>query len=147
MNLPGSPSQSPVLPKRKRDDSATKPNREPATRGIKRLGRYRITGKLGRGGMGIVYEAEDTLLNRRVAIKLMPKEVSSNPEALLRFRREAQGAAKLNHPNVVAVYDIGEAEGTHYIVMELVKRGSAHDMLRNRGPFHWLEATNILMDV
>ncbi|MCE9532621.1 MAG: protein kinase, partial [Planctomycetes bacterium] len=59
----------------------------------------------------------------------------------------AQGAAKLSHPNVVAVYDIGETEGTHYIVMELIKGGSAQDILRTRGPFHWTEATSILIDV
>ena len=147
MELSGSPSQSPKLPKRKKTAAASPPKRERSEQVEKRLGRYAITGQLGQGGMGIVYEATDTLLQRRVAIKLLPKEVSANPEALARFLREAQGAARLNHANVVAVYDIGEAQGTHYIVMELIKGGNAQDILRSRGPFHWLEATTILMDV
>ena len=143
MDASDSPSQSPVRPKRKRVVFEKNP---PALRD-KRLGRYAITGQLGRGGMGIVYEAEDTRLKRKVAIKLLPKEVSSDPDALARFLREAQGAAKLNHANVVAVYDIGESEGTHYIVMELIDGGNAQEMLRNRGPLHWVEATSVLMDV
>ncbi len=97
--------------------------------------------------MGVVYEAEDSLLKRKVAIKLLPKDVSANPEALKRFLREAQGAAKLNHPNVLAVYDIGETDGTHYIVLELVKGGNAQEVLASRGAFHWTEATSILIDV
>lgn len=143
MDLPGSPSQSPVLPRR--NPSTTPRDQTPSS--CNRLGRYLITGRLGEGGMGVVYEAEDTLLKRRVAIKLLPREVAANPEALRRFLREGQAAAKLNHPHVVAVYDIGETNGTHYIVMELVKGGSAQDFLRSRGPFHWAEATSILMDV
>ena len=111
MDLPGSPSQSPVLPKRSPPAGA----REPSASSINRLGRYVVTGQLGQGGMGVVYEAEDTLLKRKVAIKLLPKEVSASPEALKRFRREGQAAAKLNHPNVVAVYDIGEADGQQVI--------------------------------
>ena len=147
MELTDSPSPSPVLPKRTRAVSAAVPVGELSVRVGDRLGRYVIMGRLGQGGMGIVYEAEDSLLNRRVAIKLLPKAVSSNHDALHRFLLEAQGAAKLNHPNVVAVYDIGETDGTHYIVMELIEGGSAQDILRNRGPFHWVEATTILMDV
>ncbi len=147
MDVSGSPSQSPILPKRKRAVSAIPPVRETPDLGRERLGRYAVTGQLGRGGMGIVYEAEDTRLKRKVAIKLLPKEVSSNPEALARFLREAQGAAKLNHANVVAVYDIGETADTHYIVMELINGGNAQEMLRQRGSFHWWEATSILMDV
>jgi Protein kinase domain/WD domain, G-beta repeat len=142
MDSPGSPSQSPVYPKRKRTARAELPDLVSS-----RLGRYVVTGRLGRGGMGFVYEAEDTQLHRKVAIKLLPKEVSSNPEALARFRREAQGAGRLNHANVVAVYDIGETDGTHYIVMELVGGGNAQELLRTRGPFPWAEATAILRDV
>jgi len=147
MDPSGSPSQSPVLPKRKRAKSARKASVEPLTPALTQLGRYVVTGQLGRGGMGIVYEAEDTLLKRKVAIKLLPGEVSANPEALARFLREAQAAARLNHANVVAVYDIGETDGTHYIVMELMDGGNAQEILRNRGPFHWAEATSILKDV
>ncbi len=97
--------------------------------------------------MGVVYEAEDTLLKRKVAIKLLPKEFSANPESLKRFLREAQAAAKLNHANVVAIYDIGEADGSYYIVMELITGGNAQEHLRSRGPFPWNEATSILTEV
>jgi hypothetical protein len=97
--------------------------------------------------MGVVYEAEDTQLQRRVAVKLLPKDVSADADALARFLREARAAAQLNHPNVVAVYDIGDHGGTHYIVQELMTGGSAQDVLRDRGGFHWVEATAILRDV
>ena len=147
MDSLGSPSQSPARPRSKRKPASRKPPLEGADLIGQRLGRYAISGQLGRGGMGIVYEAEDTLLQRRVAIKLLPKEVSSNPESLTRFLREAQAAARLNHANVVAVYDIGEADGTHYIVMELMSAGSAKAMLTARGTFHWVEATSILAEV
>lgn len=143
----GRPSQSPNLPRSKRNSVDRKSKLEVVDLSGQHLGRYVITGQLGRGGMGIVYEAEDMLLRRRVAIKLLPKEVSSNSEALTRFLREAQAAARLNHANVVAVYDIGEANGTHYIVMELMTGGSAKAMLTARGPFHWVEATSILAEV
>ncbi len=147
MDSSDSPSKSPSPPRPKRKPATRKPAPEAADLSGQRLGRYAITGQLGRGGMGVVYEAEDTLLQRRVAIKLLPREVSSNPEALARFLREAQAAARLNHANVVAVYDVGEADGTHYIVMELMAGGSAKAMLAARGPFHWVEATSILAEV
>src|SRR4051812_45416986 len=141
-----SPSQSPVLP-RKRSPAPQSPRQHDTVVGTNRLGRYQVIGRLGQGGMGVVYQAEDTLLKRKVAIKLLPRDFSANPEALKRFLREGQAAAKLNHVNVVAVYDIGEAQGSHYIVMELITGGSAQDFLRTQGPFHWTEATSILMDV
>ncbi len=140
MDLPASSSHS-ARPKQQAS------NPIPITPGVSRLGRYRITGSLGQGGMGVVYEAEDTLLKRQVALKLLPKEISSHPEALSRFYREGQGAARLNHPNVVAVYDIGESQGTPFIVMELVRGGSAQDYLRIHGRFLWAEATSIALDV
>ena len=97
--------------------------------------------------MGIVYQAFDSLLQRQVAIKMLPEDGRTSPEAVKRFLREGQGAAKLNHPNVVAVYDIGEAQGKQFIVMELVNGGSAQDYLRTKGRFRWQEATQILIDV
>ena len=146
MDAIGSPSQSPARPKRDRTRPETRPRDTPAP-AIERLGRYAVTGQLGRGGMGIVYEAEDTLLQRRVAVKLLPREVSSNPESLARFLREARAAAQLNHGHVVAVYDLGESAGTHFIVLELMSGGNAQEILRDRGPFPWREATAILRDV
>src|SRR5436853_1705631 len=85
-----------------------------------KLGRYEIRSKIGEGGMGEVYLAEDTQLRRRVALKILPDHLASNKDRMRRFTQEAQAAAALNHPNIAHIYEIGEADGLHFISMEFV---------------------------
>ena len=91
--------------------------------------RYQVTHLIARGGMAMVYRAEDLLLNRPVALKILYPELSADPLFVERFRREAQAAAKLSHPNIVPVFDWGEDEGTYFIVMELVEGRSLAEIL------------------
>jgi eukaryotic-like serine/threonine-protein kinase len=96
-------------------------------------GRYRILAELGRGGMGIVYKGHDTVLDRPVAFKVLPDALRDNPQALKNFLREAKSAAKLNHPNIVTVFDAGEQDRRFYIAMEYVDGTTLKEILKKRG--------------
>ena len=97
------------------------------------LGPYQLTAPLGAGGMGEVYRARDTRLDREVAVKVLPEHLSASPEARQRFEREARSASSLNHPNICTVHDIGSHEGVDYLVMELLEGETLAQRLE-RGP-------------
>ncbi len=111
------------------------------------LGRYRVGELLSRGGMGFVYRAFDTVLEREVAIKLLPSSWLHEEEQIRTwFLREARTVGRLNHPNVIAIYEIGQLENVCFIVMEYAPGGSLRDLLKERGGLPWMDATRLLLD-
>jgi predicted ATPase len=107
---------------------------------------YRVIEKLGGGGMGVVYKAEDIDLGRFVALKFLPDDVAHDPQALSRFQREAKAASALNHPNIVTIYELGHLNGTHYIAMELIC-GETLRALLSSGPLPYRKAIGIATEI
>ncbi len=111
-----------------------------------KLGPYEIQSPLGAGGMGEVYRARDTRLDRTVAVKILPSHLSDNPEARQRFDREARAISSLNHPNICALYDVGHQSGTDYLVMEFLEGETLADRLR-KGPLQHAQALDYAIDI
>src|SRR5512135_264873 len=110
------------------------------------LSHYRITEKLGAGGMGVVYRAEDTNLNRQVAIKVLPDIFSGDPERLSRFEREAKLLASLNHPNIAAIHGFEQSDGKRFLVMELVEGETLAERIA-KGPLPVDEALEVCRQI
>ena len=106
--------------------------------------RYMVIKHIGQGGMADVYVAVDMLLNREVAVKVLRGELSNDPVALLRFQREANASTALSHPNIVDIYDVGEENGYHYIVMEYVRGKDLKQLIAQRGALCKEEAVAIM---
>src|SRR5215218_3725771 len=110
-------------------------------------GRYRVIGRIGSGGMTDVYEAEDTQLGRRIALKLLYRRFAEDAEFVERFRREASSAAGLNHPNVVQVFDRGQWDGTYYIAMELLEGRNLKQIVREHGALEPALAVDLVLQI
>ncbi len=138
-------SQLPIDSRQFREGTASDDGLLTVNAGLEyRLGKYVVTRQLGQGGMGVVYEARDPLLERAVAIKVVPIQEFA-PEVLERLLQEARAVARLNHPHVVTIHEIDRHEAGYYLVMELVSGGSAWDRLKSEGAIPWREATRIII--
>ncbi|MFC5703427.1 Stk1 family PASTA domain-containing Ser/Thr kinase [Cohnella faecalis] len=111
------------------------------------VGRYELLARVGGGGMALVYKAKDILLNRFVAVKVLRQQFMHDEDFVKRFRREAQAAASLSHPNIVSIYDVGQEEDTHYIVMEYIDGANLNEIIRDRAPLQVEEAVRIASQI
>ncbi|MDF2715022.1 MAG: serine/threonine protein kinase [Paenibacillus sp.] len=110
-------------------------------------GRYELLDRIGGGGMALVYKGHDNLLNRKVAVKILRQQYVHDEEFIRRFRREAQAAASLSHPNVVSIYDVGQEDETHFIVMEYVEGKTLNDLIKERAPLPVEESIRIASQI
>jgi len=111
-----------------------------------RLGRYEIRSKLGKGGMGEVYLAQDTKLDRKVALKTLPVEFAANPDRMRRFMEEAKAVSALNHPNIVTIHEIDQADSVHFITTEFIDGETLRQRMR-RGPLKWKEVLDVATQI
>src|SRR3954454_7198572 len=112
----------------------------------RRIGHYKLLDKVGAGGMGVVYRARDLELERFAAIKFLPDDLVKDPDALMRFRREARAASALNHPGICTIYEIGEEEGRPYLVMELLD-GESLEQAIARGGMEMRNLLNVCIEI
>jgi WD40 repeat protein len=110
------------------------------------LGKYAVGHLIGTGGMGAVYQGEDTFLKRKVAIKILPDSVAQDSNSIRRFVLEARAFARVNHPNAVQIYEVNKRKGVCYLAMELMRGGSMQDLLKRHGALAWPEATQAVAD-
>ena len=110
--------------------------------------RYEIIEKIGTGGMATVYKATDRVLKRYVAVKILRDEFTTDEEFIKRFEVEAQSAARLTHPNIVSIYDVGVEDSLHYIVMELIQGKTLKEIIvEERGPLPWKWSVNVAIQI
>ena len=128
-------------------DAPTKSIETTTNQPLKTLGKYQIERKLGQGGMGTVYLAQNTDLKKMVALKVLPRDKAKNPILVRRFKAEAQAAGQLEHPNIVAVYDTGEADGFLYIAMEYVEGIDLFEQVKRRGTIPVKRSIEIIKQV
>ena len=117
------------------------------TKGQKINDRYEIIKSIGEGGMANVYLAEDTILKRKVAIKVLRGDLANDEKFIRRFQREAIAASSLSHPNIVEMYDVGEDNGTYYIVMEYIEGRTLKQLLKKRGTLTMSEVIDIMLQI
>src|SRR5688572_17219579 len=113
----------------------------------RKFGKYELVAKLGQGGMGAVYHARDPVLDRSVALKVVSPKLLIEPDTFTRFQREARAAARLQHPNIVTIFELGEAEGTLYIAMELLEGWDLWQMIQPLTRLAVEEKVRILAEV